>query len=208
MCNDTSFLFPTPVPHPAILLKDNPGGTFLQAAPVLAILLVWFAFETNGDRRSASVRMKRFSHGAASIAISVQAVLLMRFFDIMDECSEGMWVDYVTPWRYVCMIAVIILNGVLLLIVSPKFPRVAITTTVSSAVGIVFVDWSLRGGFVVSSAAYPLVALQQCVCIVTVSMLYDLPASRRPLRPGHAKHGGGSTHGRPCASVPSIDALC
>lgn len=174
-CTNTVFF--SEVPDPLPTLNNNPAGTLLQSSPTLFVALVWIWIESRTARRGSSLRLQRQSRLVGCVATVAQCFSTWRVFDLL-HCKDGEWANYVKPWQYVAVVGVALANGLLLLVLGPRFARTSIVMALSVACGSVVADWSLRGGVVTSSAAHPLVAFQQAACVLVVCLLYNLPVRR------------------------------
>ena len=165
----------------------SPAAVVLQASPALVTLVVWVLVEgircnRRGVRSARSIRAFRMFRGVA-LALGVAGAaalgtLTWRCFDLL-ACDEA--ISLLDGWKCVAVVVAPVTYLALLLAALwwPSIVRLLVVVLLALAGGTVVADWSLRGGYIVTRAAEPLVAVQQLWCLHAVILLSLMPTANR-----------------------------
>ena len=153
----------------------RPEYVVVQTLPSLATVLVWMSIELMRKPRTQPRAVRMFATVSALAAACVSALPLWRVFEVLD--CEG----YVTglTWRILAIVGTLILGCFVCIPLARRAPRLAILASLTAAAAAVVCDVGLRGWWVTSHAAIPLVPIQQLWGTVTVMLVLLLPGRRR-----------------------------
>ena len=178
-CGPFRSLFPSLPEQPVPSLETEAAGMLLQGLPSLLTILVWGAIESRGGRKKRiRFSIKALTYLLSLLCIISQFFLIWRTFDLM-ECEDEIVYEDAKNWRVPVGVGGPLVSAALLFVLSPILPRVTALVFALLAGGVLFLDWVLRGGYVLSIASYHLVALQQTIDILLLCCLISLPLSMK-----------------------------
>lgn len=199
------------VPRPADpVTRLTPLIIVVHAIPTLLTAAVWIAVERRTRRVAAPADVRLLARTWVAAAVGVAALLTWsvteRAIDTLSANGSSVLsandssvpsANACTFWPIIFAVANVLL-GIAVLVVSTRFSRAAILVALCTAAGVVIVDAGLRGWWVESDAAAPLVAVEQLWCTVAASLLVTLP------RRGAI---AALTTARTSATAPPVDPL-
>lgn len=164
-CGGIGTLFPDETGNaPRAMTSASAIG--FQALPTASVALAWLLMEARRARAPPRALLNAFLVLGLA-ATGALGVVLWRTFELLD-CDPD---THVTGWGVFAVVVGVGLALLLLYVVAPYRPRLAVAGLLACAGGTVAVDWSLRGGVVSSPAAQHLVATQQLVAFLAVCAL-------------------------------------
>lgn len=164
---------PVDLSEGVVVISHRPELVFVQTLPTIATAAVWLTFILTRHRRAVSGKVR----GVARIlALGVGCALSLIAWRIVELAECDSHVAGGGVWRAVASASTALGTFLIVIPLSQRAPFVAILVSLACAVATVVVDVGLRGWWVVTHAAVPLMYAQHLCDAVVALLLLTLPS--------------------------------
>lgn len=183
--------------HPAIIA--------VQASPtVLTLTLLLLLLPHHRRSRALTLNMVVAGQVLSLGATVAQMFLVWRMFERL-VCDEHLTRSQATNWGVVAISVMGLSHILAILVFGSLYPRSTIGIVLSIASGVVVLDCAFRGWWISTSAADPLMAVQQLYCFLAVTILWRVFGSARIA--SSSTPGNHSSSSRRSTMTTQIDPL-